>query len=109
MIIIDFDIFYRHDDVLASLHFNENVKRETHQSKDGSDYIKVTYPKFKLGEEVVREVAVPPTYSKNTKSSFCVSMVTHFHATPQYNQIHLFFQDMSMKCGISYSACLRQP
>ena len=70
VIIIDFDIFYRH--VLASLHFNENVKRQTHQSKDGSDYIKVTYPKFNVGEGVVREVAVPPTYRKNTKSS-------HFH------------------------------
>ena len=68
MIIIHFDIIYRH--VLASLHFNENVKRETRQSKDGSEYIKVTYPKFKLGEEVVREVAVPPTYSKNTKKEF---------------------------------------
>ena len=80
MIIIHFDIIYRH--VLASLHFNENVKRETRQSKDGSEYIKVTYPKFKLGEEVVREVAVPPTYSKNTKKSFYISMVTHFHARP---------------------------
>ena len=57
MITIDFDIFFWH--VLANLHFNENVKRETHQSKDGSDYIKVTYPKFKVGEEVVGEVAVP--------------------------------------------------
>ena len=78
--------------MLASLYFNENVKRETHrQSKDGSDYIKVAYPKFKLGEEVVREVAVPPTYSKNAKSSFSTSMITHVHATHQYNQIHLFF------------------
>ena len=24
----------------------------------------VTYPKFKLGDEVVREVAVPPTYGE---------------------------------------------
>ena len=24
----------------------------------------MTYPKFKLGEEVVREIAVPPTYGK---------------------------------------------
>ena len=57
------------------------MKREAHQSKDGSDYIKVAYPKFKLGDEVVREVAVPPRYSKNTKSSFSISMITHFHAT----------------------------
>ena len=27
---------------------------------------RVTYPKLKLGEEVVREVPVPPTYSKKT-------------------------------------------
>jgi len=74
--------FYRH--VLASLRFNENVKRETHQSKDGSDYIKVTYPKFKLGEEVVREVAVPLKYSKDTKSSVCISMVKHVYDTSHY-------------------------
>ena len=48
MIIIDFDIFYRHDDVLASLHFNENVKRETHQSKDGSDWSNKTRQAIQL-------------------------------------------------------------
>lgn len=34
------------------------------KSKDGEDYLKVTFPKFKLGEEVVREIAVLPTYGK---------------------------------------------
>jgi len=53
--------FCRHNIILASLHFNENVQRATQVSKNGEAYIKVTYPKFKLGEEVVREVAVPPT------------------------------------------------
>ncbi|XP_067030157.1 uncharacterized protein [Acropora muricata] len=48
--------------ILASLHFNENIHRECQTSKDGTPYMKVTYPKFKLGDEVVREVAVPPTY-----------------------------------------------
>lgn len=48
--------------ILASLHFNENVKRQKLTSEDGQEYYKVTYPKFKLGEEVVREVDVPPTY-----------------------------------------------
>lgn len=52
--------FCRH--ILASLHFNENVKRDTQLSKKGEKYYRVTYPKFKLGEEVVREVASPPTY-----------------------------------------------
>lgn len=53
--------FCRH--ILAILHFNENLSRETMKGKDGSDYIQVTYPKFKLGEEVVRDIRVPPTYS----------------------------------------------
>eukprot|EP00794_Sanderia_malayensis_P001048 gene1048-374_t len=48
--------------VLAMLHFNENVKRVSQRAKDGSVYYNVTYPKFKIGKEVVREVAVPPTY-----------------------------------------------
>jgi len=49
-------------DTLASLHFNENVQRETGTGKDGKPYYKVSYPKFELSGEVVREVAVPPTY-----------------------------------------------
>ena len=53
---------FRH--MLASLHLNENLLRETKKTEDGKDYYKVTYPKFKLGEEVVREIAVPPTYGK---------------------------------------------
>lgn len=47
---------------MASLHFNEKIHRETQVSKEGKDYICVTYPKFKLGKEVVREVTRPPTY-----------------------------------------------
>ena len=57
-------LFYRH--ILASLHFNENIQRETQLSRDGNEYIRVTYPKFKLGEEFVREVACPPTYGMIT-------------------------------------------
>ena len=43
------------------------------QSKDGEDYLKITFPKFKLGEEVVREIAVLPTYSKSLNKDlfFC--------------------------------------
>jgi hypothetical protein len=53
---------FRH--ALASLHFNENIHRDCKKSKGGEKYFGVTYPKFKLGEEVVREVPVPPTYGK---------------------------------------------
>ncbi|XP_068739260.1 uncharacterized protein [Montipora capricornis] len=48
--------------ILASLHFNENVKRTPRSTVDGKKYYRVTYPKFKLGEEAVKEVPVPPTY-----------------------------------------------
>jgi len=47
--------------VLASLHFNENVQRETQIGENGQ-YLRVCYPKYKLGEEVVRDVKIPPTY-----------------------------------------------
>ena len=57
-------LFSRH--ILACLHFNENLRRETQVSKDEKPYMRVTYPKFKLGEEVVREVACPPSYGKPT-------------------------------------------
>ena len=50
---------------MASLHFNENLLREPQKTKDGKDYLLVTYPKYKVGEEVVREIKVPPTYSKH--------------------------------------------
>lgn len=48
--------------ILASLHFNENLRRDSKKTKEGKTYVNVTYPKFKMGEEVVREVAEPPTY-----------------------------------------------
>ena len=58
---------------LACLHFNENVHRETQTSKDGKKYTTVWWPKFRPGEEVVKEVAVPPTYSK----CFSFSCISH--------------------------------
>lgn len=37
--------------------------REPQKTKDGKEYLLVTYPKYKFGE-VVQEIRVPPTYSK---------------------------------------------
>ena len=48
--------------VLASLHFNENLRRKTKKTKGGKSYIDVLYPKFKMGGEVIKEVFEPPTY-----------------------------------------------
>jgi hypothetical protein len=49
---------------LAILHFNENLNREKRETAGGAWYYNVVFPKFKLGEEVVWEVAIHPTYSK---------------------------------------------
>ena len=53
---------FRH--ALAAMHFNENIQREIKRTTDGELSYNVLYPKFKLGEEVVPVVAIPPTYSK---------------------------------------------
>ena len=53
---------FRH--VLACLHYNENLKRMTKKTKQGKIYTKVSYPKYKLVDEVVRDVTVQPTYIK---------------------------------------------
>jgi hypothetical protein len=65
-------VHFRH--ILACLHFNENVKRSTMTRKDGKKYLKVTYPKHKLGDEVVREVPVPPTYGKSVFAKCCTTV-----------------------------------
>lgn len=55
------------------MHFNENVSRKSKTDKNGEVYMKVTYPKYKFGEELVREVASSPTYGK---LYFCVPAIT---------------------------------
>lgn len=53
-------ISFRH--ALAIVHFNENIKRDARQTKDGKTYYSIHYPKYKNGDELVRTVAVSPTY-----------------------------------------------
>ncbi|XP_065069945.1 uncharacterized protein LOC135694966 [Rhopilema esculentum] len=78
--------------ILAICHFNENVLRQQNQLQDGSLQYNVVYPKFKLGEEVVKEVAVPPTYTNqqyklkedeqqqtNSKKKHCTSTCCKCH------------------------------
>ena len=69
------NIFIRH--ILAVLHFNENVNRESKKSKDGLPYYHITYPKFKLGDEVVREIPVPPTYGKNLEKVIGIIILSY--------------------------------
>lgn len=86
---------FRH--ILSSLHFNENIKRESRKTKQGDPYMKVSYPKFKLGEEVVREVAVPPTYGE-----FMDNYIACMHVRYLYNvcictvTCTVYIQDMWM-------------
>ncbi|XP_065061913.1 uncharacterized protein LOC135688816 [Rhopilema esculentum] len=47
---------------IAMCHFNENINRSQKETASGDKCYSVVYPKFKLGEEVVPEVAVPPSY-----------------------------------------------
>ena len=51
---------FRH--IMACLNFNENVCRQTKKTKEGVPYFKVTFPKYKLGNELARLIAVAPTY-----------------------------------------------
>ena len=44
------------------------------QNKNGEVYMKVTYPKYTFGEELVREVACAPTYGKLYFSSDFMKM-----------------------------------
>ena len=84
-IYLSMDNTFRH--ILAILHFNENLHRDTQLTKDGKKYFKVTYPKYKLGEEVVREVASPPTYCE-----FNYSIVNNYFSAVivQPGVIHCF-------------------
>ena len=50
--------------ILACLHFNENVHREVKIGRNGEELTRVWWPKFKAGEKVVKEVTVPPTYGR---------------------------------------------
>ena len=51
---------------LAVVHFNCNLNRDVRVKKDGSQQVKVIYPKFKNGEATVRDVRVPVHFGKST-------------------------------------------
>ena len=56
-------LVYRH--IIAAVHFNNNLHREDLKNKDGSEQIKIVYPKFKNGEATARNVKVKPNYGMN--------------------------------------------
>lgn len=65
LIVLDFTLFlsllcYR--TILAALHFNYNLNRESKTDGQGRPVLYVTYPKFKEGEAAVREAKVSANY-----------------------------------------------
>jgi len=57
-------LFSRH--VIAAVHFNHNLHQEVTLNDDGSERVKVVYPKFKNGNAEVQHVRVKPNYGKIT-------------------------------------------
>ena len=55
--------FFLNRSILAALHFNYNVNRETKRDKDGQPLLHVSYPKFKDGEATVGEARVSESFS----------------------------------------------
>jgi len=51
---------FRH--VLAAVHFNCNLRRDTKKKADGSEQLRVVYPKFKNGEASVRGVRIEQNF-----------------------------------------------
>lgn len=52
--------FERH--IIAALYFNLNLFRELKKNADGTEQVKVVWPKFKNGEATVRDVKVKPNF-----------------------------------------------
>ena len=57
---------------LATVHFIPRQTCNDRQRQKMEKHVNVTFGKFKMGEEVVREVAEPPTYGiiKDQKITF---------------------------------------
>ena len=54
--------------ILAAIHFNYNLKRETKVDAHANPRLKATYPKYKQGEATVREVKVVQNYGKGLRN-----------------------------------------
>jgi hypothetical protein len=67
-------LVFRH--IIAAVHFNINLHRDNRKNEDGSEQMKVVYPKFKNGEATVRNVKVKPNYGMNYLISELLYQVT---------------------------------
>ena len=56
------NLYNRH--VLAAIHFNFNLMRDTKKNANGSEQIRVIYPKFKNGEASIRDITIEQNFGK---------------------------------------------
>jgi len=83
-------MYCRH--ILAAVHFNFNLQREVKCKEDGSERVRVSYPKIKNGEATVREVKIKAnvdyveeiyqTYLQSTKEELSAAAITLQEMTP---------------------------
>ena len=57
-------LFFRH--IIASVHFNNSLLRDDRKNEDGTEQIKILYPKFKNVEATVENVKVKANYGMKT-------------------------------------------
>lgn len=57
-------LFLLYRTIIAALHFNYNLNRETKKDDHGHTKLRVTYTKYKYGEGTVKEVKTPQNYGK---------------------------------------------
>ncbi|XP_031559838.1 uncharacterized protein LOC116296014 [Actinia tenebrosa] len=53
-------MYCRH--IIAAVLFNYNLQRDVRHSEDGTEQVRIVYPKFKNGEATVRSVRVKPNH-----------------------------------------------
>lgn len=70
--------------LLAALHFNENTDREQSFTKTGTAQWRVSYPKYKKGGAVVKEVKIPATFQYVQDLTDEVEMLRNIY--PSYKQ-----------------------
>ena len=63
-------LFFHPRHILAALHFNHNLVRDVKKKANGSNQVKLIYPKFKNGVASVRDVRIQPNYGVFCLSSF---------------------------------------
>ena len=57
--------FVRYRHILAVVHFNFNLQREVkHKQSDGTERVRISFPKFKNGEATVRNIKITPNFGK---------------------------------------------